>query len=186
MVCFSKKFLSLTFLLIVILLTGVVFFNLNNSQNINSKAATIVCKTGVNSFSVDTPCRGGYRYMTFACYDGFSRREGSPSSCKSSSIWFSYAKEYCKNRSNCSAPTPIRPTIWPTPQVTGIPTPPPISPFPTTQISSIPTPTPTQSPPLGCYYKLICPTPTLVGPTIWPTTQVTRIPTPTPTARITI
>ena len=53
---------------------------------------TLTCKTGVNNFSVDTACDGGYRYMTFRCYDGYGRREGGPTSCKSSDVWASYAK----------------------------------------------------------------------------------------------
>lgn len=88
---------------------------------------SIVCKTGVNSFSVDTECSGGFRYMTFKCYDGFGRREGGPTSCKSSEVWSSYAKEYCAGHSNCS--------------VTVTPPPPSRTPQPTTSIpTSFPTP----------------------------------------------
>jgi hypothetical protein len=61
-----------------------------------------ICKTGVNSFSVDTPCNNGYRYMNYQCYDGYAGREGGSSSCKSSDVWSSYANERCGGRSNCS------------------------------------------------------------------------------------
>lgn len=79
----------------------------------------ITCKTGVNSFAVNTPCTGGYRYMTFTCYDGYSQKEGGPTSCKSSSTWSSNAASLCAGRSNCT-PTP---TPRPIPTVTPIPTP---------------------------------------------------------------
>ena len=92
-----------------------------------SPRPSIVCKTGVNTFSVDTPCTGGFQYMTFACYDGFSRREGGTTSCKTSDVWASYAKNYCYGRSNCSTtqptPTPATPTptaTFPRPFVTSI------------------------------------------------------------------
>ena len=79
-----------------------------------SPSPTITCKTGVNSFSVDTACDGGYRYMTFSCYDGFGRREGGPTSCKSSSVWSSYAQQYCIGHSNCPTPSGGA-TVIPTP-----------------------------------------------------------------------
>lgn len=68
----------------------------------------LVCKTGLNSFSVDTSCGGySYRYMTFSCYDGYGRREGGSTSCKPSDVWSSYAKEYCAGHSSCNkTPTP--------------------------------------------------------------------------------
>jgi hypothetical protein len=77
---------------------------------------TIACRTGVTSFSVDTPCTTGNRYATFTCYDGTSRREGGPTTCKPSDIWYSDANEYCKNRPNCSYKTP-------TPTATCVPKP---------------------------------------------------------------
>lgn len=101
---------------------------------------SIVCKTGVNTFSVDTPCDGGYRYMTFVCYDGFSRREGGATSCKTSDVWSSYARDYCKGRSNCK-PT-IAPTRWPTPISTPSPTKGPIPTYGTPKPYYTPTPTP--------------------------------------------
>ncbi len=76
------------------------------------------CKSGVSSFSVDALCSGGYQYMTFACYDGFGRREGGATSCKSSATWSAYAEQYCLNRSNC----PITAKSTPTPTFTPIPT----------------------------------------------------------------
>lgn len=92
---------------------------------------TLICKTGVNSFSVDTECLGGFQYMTFRCYDGFGRREGGPSSCKSSEVWSSYAQQNCAGRSNCSlTPTPTR--SYP--------------PTPTPYVSEYPTSTPTPTP----------------------------------------
>lgn len=72
-----------------------------------------VSKEGVNSFSVDTECElGNFRYMTFVCYDGYTKREGGPSSCKSSELWRSYADESCKgHKNNCTS------GLVPTPQV---------------------------------------------------------------------
>jgi hypothetical protein len=112
---------------------------------------TIVCKTGVNTFSVDTPCTGGYRYMTFVCYDGLSRREGGLTTCKSSDIWSSYAKQYCTGRSNCG-PTiaPTRSPVTPTPKP---PSPPPPTPKPPTPTPILSTPTPTSTPPIPTYIQ---------------------------------
>lgn len=85
---------------------------------------TVACKTGVNNFSVSIPCSGGYRSMTFSCYDGYGRTEGGPTSCKSSAVWSSYAKQYCEGRSNCPR-TSIKPvpTSTPTPRPSPTPTP---------------------------------------------------------------
>lgn len=85
---------------------------------ISTPTPTIVCKTGVNSFSVNTPCSGGYRTMTFSCYDGYGRTEGGPTSCKSSAVWSSYAKQYCEGHSNCP-----RTSIKPVPTSSPTPTP---------------------------------------------------------------
>jgi hypothetical protein len=91
-------------------------------------ATPSICKTGINSFSVDTPCENGnYRYATYSCYDGYKVRDGGPTSCKSSSTWRSYAEAACQGRSTC--PTPIAtsistPTVRPTPTSTSNTNPP--------------------------------------------------------------
>lgn len=131
---------------------------------------TPACKTGLNSFSVDTPCTdngiSGFRYMTFECYDGFGRREGSSSSCKSSTSWRSYAEEYCQGHSNCT-PTPTPGTPTPTPRS---PTPTPKTPSPTPRTPTPKTPTPTPRTPTP---RTPTPTPRTPGP--W-----TPAPTPNP------
>jgi hypothetical protein len=114
---------------------------------------TIVCKTGVNTFTVDTPCTGGYRYMTFICYDGYTQKQGGPTSCKTSDIWSTYAKAACAGRSNCST-SPI-PTSWPVPAT---PTPTPSYPQPTAK--PISTPPPTSSYPQPTVKQMSTPTPT--------------------------
>ena len=81
----------------------------------------IICKTGVNTFSVSTSCTGGFRYTSFVCYDGYSQRAGGPTSCKSSATWSSYAASICAGRSNCK-PTP---TAMPVPTAIPAPTPTP-------------------------------------------------------------
>jgi hypothetical protein len=64
---------------------------------------TLICKTGVNGFGIETQCaENRYRYMTFSCYDGFGRREGSETSCKSREEWAAYAERYCIGHSSCS------------------------------------------------------------------------------------
>lgn len=72
-----------------------------------STGSACVSKEGVNTFSVDTECDSGkFRYMTFICYDGYTRREGGPTSCKSSDLWRTYADGYCKGHFNsCSTQT---------------------------------------------------------------------------------
>ncbi|MDO8498294.1 MAG: DUF1554 domain-containing protein [bacterium] len=60
------------------------------------------CKEGVDTFSVNTPCDGGYRYANYTCYDGVSGILGDPVSCKSSDTWVAYAKEACAGHSSCT------------------------------------------------------------------------------------
>lgn len=80
------------------------------------------CKTGVNSFAVDTSCgKDQYRYVSFTCYGGYTERQGGTTSCKSSTVWSTYAKEACSKRSSCSTATP---TPSPKPTPIACPTPP--------------------------------------------------------------
>ncbi|NMC35589.1 hypothetical protein GYA49_00940, partial [Candidatus Beckwithbacteria bacterium] len=75
------------------------------------------CKTGLNSFSVNTPCSDDsddrlgsfYRYMTYQCYGYDKVTEGGSTSCKSSSTWKEYAEKYCADKPNpeCSNSEPI-------------------------------------------------------------------------------
>jgi hypothetical protein len=128
-------------------------------QNTRQEASTIyptpsgVCKTGLNSFSVSTTCGTGmYRYAYYKCYDGFSGKMGSSTSCKSTYTWKQYAQSICSGRSSCS----LTPTKVP---------------------SGYPTHTPTRTPTPA--YKTPTPTPVYKSPT--PTRTPTRVPTKTPT-----
>ena len=146
----SKRLLSLGMIFaLVVALPLFIWAIVNQRFDIRKRAATgeptpfptstPICKTGVNSFSVDTPCgTNGFRYMTFKCYDGYGGREGGPTSCKTSETWRSYAEKNCEGRSNCPTPTAI-PTIYPSPRPT-----PTAKPTPTAWPS--PRPTPTSSP----------------------------------------
>ncbi len=40
----------------------------------------------------------GFRYAYWQCYSSEEQKRGNESSCKSSEIWESYAKEFCKNK----------------------------------------------------------------------------------------
>lgn len=98
------------FLIMALVLGGGLIYGVQmvqKNQENRSSAATCTPKTGLNSFSVDTACSGGnFRYMTFACYDGFGRREGSATSCKSSTTWKAYAESYCIGHTGgCPTPT---------------------------------------------------------------------------------
>ena len=73
----------------------------------NRSNAACISKEGVNTFSVNTPCNDGFRYMEFTCYDGFSKREGGPTSCKSSAVWKSYAETSCKGHSSICDANPV-------------------------------------------------------------------------------
>lgn len=91
---------------------GKIYFkNLRLSVNFRKLYPSIFptpteCKIGLNNFSVDTPCGGeNYRYMTFSCYDGYGRKEGGPTSCKSYAVWKSNAYDSCAGRSSCPSPT---------------------------------------------------------------------------------
>ena len=80
---------------------------------------TPTCKTGVNSFTVNTPCFSGrYRYAEFTCYDGYYEKVGSPSSCKTSADWRSYAEQKCYGHSSCFIPTPSPSPINHPPKIT--------------------------------------------------------------------
>lgn len=69
---------------------------------------TSACKTGVNTFSVETSCPEGYRYAKYTCYDESAGTLGSSSSCKPSSAWIEFARSACNGRSSCG------PSITPT------------------------------------------------------------------------
>lgn len=133
---------------------------------------TVICKTGVNSFSVDTPCDGGYRYMTYKCYDGYGRREGGPTSCKPSDVWRKYAEGYCSGRSNCPVPSkspiPTSISIYPRPSS---------SPFPSASCG----PVVCEVPPPGCYYTGA--TSCSCGILVCSVQKVTPTPTPTPSSQ---
>lgn len=100
---------TLFLMLLALPLTVVVS---QQQQNTRQEAAG-TCKTGVNSFSVNTPCPGGFRYVAYSCYDGYGTTSGSSSSCKSSSKWRNYAEQQCAGRSSCgpiiASPTPVNP-----------------------------------------------------------------------------
>lgn len=101
-----------------------------------STPGPIVCKTGVNTFSVNTPCENnGFRYMYVQCHDGSVSNQGGPTSCKASDIWSAYAKDFCAGKSNCKTPSPFPKTPSPTPK--------PSTPFPGTPSPRPPTPTAT-------------------------------------------
>lgn len=74
-------------------------FILKNKDSITPPPC--IKKAGVSTFSVDTDCgNGNFRYMTFACYDGYKNREGGSTSCKSKNQWKIYADQYCQGRTN--------------------------------------------------------------------------------------
>lgn len=81
-----------------------------------------VCKTGIESFSVNTPCDGGYRYATVTCLGGFSQKDGGSTSCKTIATWVSYEEGICKNRPNCPTPTPTKQPPTPPQKLTPTPT----------------------------------------------------------------
>lgn len=82
---------------------------------------TTFCKTGADSFSVNTDCGTNlFRNMTYTCYDGYSGTEGGSSSCKTRELWLTYAINNCAGRTSCS-PQYQPPTATP-----GGPTPKPL------------------------------------------------------------
>lgn len=84
-----------------------------------------ICKEGVSSFSVSTPCGDGkYRFATFSCYGPKQGRLGTSTSCKTSADFYAEAKKLCIGSNNCSitptqspTPTAYYPTKYPTPTV---------------------------------------------------------------------
>lgn len=63
---------------------------------------TPTCKTGVNSFSVDTTCgNGGSRFASYTCYDGTTGRLGDNGSCRSANEWLQAATNSCSGHTSC-------------------------------------------------------------------------------------
>lgn len=82
-------------------------------ENTGSTIPPVTCKTGVNSFGVNTSCGTNlYRAVTVVCHDGFKTTLGDPSSCKPPESWKQAADRVCEGRSNCQ-PTPVPPTPTP-------------------------------------------------------------------------
>lgn len=69
------------------------------------------CKTGLNTFAVQEPCPEGYRYAKYSCYDGTTGMLGGATSCKSSAIWTTTAREICQGKSSCSLVPSVTPTV---------------------------------------------------------------------------
>lgn len=83
---------------------------------------TPICKTGVNEFSVEDPCPGGFRQSSYVCHDGTTNTEGGPTSCKSASDWRFYAEQFCMGRSSCSPKVTPKPTVESTLTPSAVPT----------------------------------------------------------------
>lgn len=73
-------------------------------------------KCGTNSYKVENDCPGGFRNMYAQCYDGYEEKQGGPTSCKTSDVWQTYAKQVCENRCSGgnSPPSPMPPFAVPT------------------------------------------------------------------------
>jgi hypothetical protein len=92
-------------ILVLVLICGikVVLKNKENKDKVDCQT-----KSGVKTFLLDTYCGGGkFKYMTFACYDGFGRREGEENVCKPDGVWKIMAENYCEGHSGCSV-TPVK------------------------------------------------------------------------------
>jgi len=138
-----------------------------------------VCKVGVNSFSVESPCSPDYktaRYVTYQCYDGSGGRLGN-GMCQPVDVLNKQAQDICQKRTNCPPPTPacyykqIECIKAPCPTITVCP-PPTITPTKTPTPPSPPPITPTSTPTCvtSCdtngrcqtiCYQPVSPTPTL-------------------------
>lgn len=87
MFCISKKFFSLIATLFVIILTGIVFFNLNSTKTIGSKAAIMPCYSLGGSFYGGTTCPSNRPQITnvsvptgFICCKKVSQVSPTPTS----------------------------------------------------------------------------------------------------------
>lgn len=98
-----------------------------------------ICKVGLNSFGVSTPCgRNSFRQAYYSCYDGTGGKLGGSSSCKLTTLWQKYANQLCKGHSSCNnnpSPSVAYPSKFP-----------PISSGPSIYPSIYPTPAPSYSP----------------------------------------
>jgi len=71
---------------------------------------TSLCRVTLKSYSVTEPCGTDlFRYVKYACSDGYTATQGGSTSCKSASVWKQYASEDCMKRrsSTCITPPPV-------------------------------------------------------------------------------
>lgn len=62
---------------------------------------TRYAKCGVNTFSVNDECGlNAYKTVFYACYDGYSEKQGGEGSCKPSETWQKYAEAACAGHCN--------------------------------------------------------------------------------------
>ncbi len=125
----AKKYFVLFFLTAGLILPVFSMAQTGSGTTVQQKVPLqTVAKCGVNTFRIENECGAGvYKNMYVQCYDGYEEKQGGESSCKSSEVWQSYAKEACQKRcfSNTGDNKPVntaKPII-------------PIKPVPTTSVS---------------------------------------------------
>jgi len=131
------------------------------TPTIATPSPTSSCQSQITlaSYSVRESCGTDlYRYVDYACSDGYKATQGGPTSCKSTSLWKQSAFDDCIRRpGNCPSTTPH---MTPAPSLSKTPTPTWTSPTPTPTavpyVTSTPTPTAVPTP-----YSCIFGTPTV-------------------------
>ncbi len=70
-------------------------------NNGNGQSVPYNCPNGCSDGACITETENiGFRYAYWQCQNGEEQNQGSPSSCKPSEIWYSYATQFCEGKCN--------------------------------------------------------------------------------------